>query len=147
MKKDGMRIISTVMGEPDSNTRNSEVSSMLDYAFAQVGLEKVLSTKSVVKKINVSKSKINEIKIVPIKDVNILYKKIDGKITPTYDIKLNDIEAPIKEGDIVGSLYVMNNNKIINEVKLTVLEDVEKCNLFELYLKYLKNIIGGDINF
>lgn len=142
-----MRIISTVMGEPDSNTRNSEVSSMLDYAFAQVGLEKVLSTKSVVKKINVSKSKINEIKIVPIKDVNILYKKIDGKITPTYDIKLNDIEAPIKEGDIVGSLYVMNNNKIINEVKLTVLEDVEKCNLFELYLKYLKNIIGGDINF
>ena len=43
MKKDGMRVIGTLMGEPDSNTRNSEMSSMLDYAFAQVGLKKVLS--------------------------------------------------------------------------------------------------------
>lgn len=147
MKKDGMRVIATVMGEPDSGTRNNEVSSMLDYAFAQVGIKKLLSKNSVVEKINLSKAKIDEVGIVPVKDVNILYKKIDGEITPTYEIKLNDFSAPIKVGDIVGKLYVMNNNDILNQVDLTVSEDVKKCNLFELYWKYLKNILGGNIKF
>lgn len=112
-----MRVIATVMGEPDSTKRNNEVSSMLDYAFAQVGLKKVLSKNSVVEKINLSKSKLDEIK------------------------------APLKKGDVVGTLYVMNNDEVINEVDLTVKEDVEKCNLIELYFKYLKNIISGNIKF
>lgn len=147
MKQNGMRVIATVMGEPDSSTRNSEVSSMLDYAFAQVGLKKVLSKKSVVEKITLSKAKIDEVEIVPVKDVNVLYKKVDGEITPTYEIKLDKIKEPIKKGDIVGKLYVMNNDDVINEVDLTVKEDVDKCNFFELYFKYLKNILGGNIKF
>ena len=147
MKQDGMRVIATVMGEPDSKTRNSDVSGMLDYAFSQVGLKKVLSKKSVIEKRELTKAKNDEIKIVPIKDVNILYKKVDGEFTPTYDVKLDEIKLPIKKGDIVGKLYIMNDKKIVNEVDLTVLEDAKKCNLFELYLKYLKNIFEGNIGF
>lgn len=147
MKKDGMRVIATVMGEPSSQIRNSEVSSMLDYAFAQVGLKRMLSKDSVVETINLPKAKIDEIKIVPSKDVNILYKKIDGEITPTYEIKVNELKLPIKKGDIVGKLYVKNDNNIINTIDLTVKEDVEKCNLFQLYLKNLKNIMSGNISF
>ena len=55
MKQTDMRVIATVMGEPDSTTRNNEVSSMLDYAFAQVGIKKVLSKNSIVEKISLSK--------------------------------------------------------------------------------------------
>ena len=135
------------MGEPDSNTRNSEVSGMLDYAFANLGLKKVLSKNSVVKKISLSKAKQDEIKIVPIEDVNVLYKKMDGEINPTYDVKINDIKVPIKNGDIVGKIYVRNNDEIINEVNLTVSENIDKTNLIELYIKNLKNIISGNIKF
>ena len=147
MKQNDMRVIATVMGEPDSQTRNGEVSSMLDYAFAQVGLKRVLSKKRVVDKITLTKSKLDEIEIVPMKDVNVLYKKVDGEITPTYEIELDEIKLPVKKGDVVGKLYVMNNDDIINEVELTVNKNVEKCNLFELYFKYLKNILGGNIKF
>ena len=147
MKQDGMRVIATVMGEPDSKTRNSEVSSMLDYAFATVGSKKVLSKNSVIKKVNVSKAKVDDVEIVPLNDVNILYKKSEGEFTPTYDIKIDKIKLPTKKGDIVGKLYVMNNGKIVNEVNLTVKEDIKKCNFFELYLKCLKSIFSGNINF
>lgn len=147
MKQNDMRIIATVMGEPDSNTRNSEVSSMLDYAFATVGLKRVLSTKSVVDKVSIFKSTKDEVNIVPVKDVNILYKKVEDEINPTYEIKLDEMKLPVKVGDVVGKLYVLNNKKIINEVDLTVEEDVKKCNFFELYFKYFKNIISGNIKF
>lgn len=147
MKKDGMRVIGTLMGEPDSNKRNSEMSSMLDYAFAQVGLKKVLSKNSVVEKITLPKAKVDKIEVVPVKDVNVLYKKIEGEITPTYDIKLKDVKLPIKKGDVVGTLYVQNNDDIINEIDLTVKKDIDKCNLLELYIKNLKNILVGNIKF
>ena len=147
MKQDGMRVIATVMGEPDSTTRNSEVSGMLDYAFATVGLKKFLSSNREQKKVELTKAKSDRIEIVPVRDINILYKKTGDEIKPSYDIKLNDIELPIKKGDIVGKIYVMNNGKIINEENLTVLNDVKKCNLFELYLKNLKNIISGNMSF
>ena len=146
MKKDGMRIITTVMGEPDSTTRNSEVSSMLDYAFAKMALKKVLSKNSVVQKVDLTKAK-QIIEIVPVKDVNVLYEKISGEITPTYKIKLKDIKLPVKNEDIVGELLLYNDSKLINRVNLTVKNDVEKCNLFQLYIKYLKNILKGDIKF
>ncbi len=146
MKKDGMRIITTVMGEPDSTTRNSEVSSMLDYAFAKMALKKVLSKNSVVQKVDLTKAK-QIIEIVPVKDVNVLYEKISGEITPTYKIKLKDIKLPVKNKDIVGELLLYNDSKLINRVNLTVKNDVEKCNLFQLYIKYLKNILKGDIKF
>ena len=121
----------------------------LQYFFNKVHNEiyVCITNKSVVKEITLSKSKNDKIEIVPTEDVNILYKKVDGEFTPTYDIKLNDIKAPIKNGDIVGKLYVMNNDKIVNEVNLTVKEDVKKCNLIELYGKYLKNIFVGNITF
>ena len=145
MKKDDMRVIATVMGEPSSQVRNNEISSMLDYSFAQMGVKKLLSKDSVVETINLPKAKVDTIKIVPVEDVNVLYKKINGEITPTYEIKLKDLKLPIKKGDVVGKLYVKNDKKVINEIDLTVYEDVKKCNIFELYFKHLKNILSGNI--
>lgn len=146
MKKDNMRIIATVMGEPSSTVRNSEVSSMLDYAFAQVGINRVLSNKSVVKKVNMTKAE-KTIEAVPKTDVNVLYKKVDGKITPTYKIKINNIKLPLNKGDVIGKIILYNDNTKINEVDLVSNKDVKKCNLIKLYLKNLKNILGGNITF
>ena len=146
MKNNNMRVIATVMGEPDSNTRNSEVSSLLDYAYSTVGMKTILKKDSIVDTIALPKAN-NKIEIVPISDVNVLYKKLDGDINPTYEVKLNDIKVPIKKGDIVGKLYVRNNGKLINTTNLTVKRNIEKCNILELYLKNLSDIIAGNINF
>lgn len=144
-KKDGMRVITVLMGEPDSNTRNSETSTMLDYAFAQYKVESLLTKNSVVTKAKVDKGKENNIKIVPKDDVVVLMKKTEkiGKIA--YDIDLNKIKAPVKKGNKVGNLNVKRNGKSIQKIDLTVKENVKKANLLELYLRYLREIIQGDI--
>ena len=38
-----MRVIAVVMGEPDSKTRNKEVTELLDYTYAQYDLNVVMS--------------------------------------------------------------------------------------------------------
>ena len=146
MKNNNMRVIATVMGEPDSSTRNSEVSSMLDYAYSQMGIKTVLKKNDIVETIDMPSAN-KRIEIVPVQDVNVLYKKLDGDINPTYEVKLNTIKLPIKNGDVVGTIDVYNNNKLVNTTNLTVKYDVGKCNILELYVKNLSDIVTGNISF
>ena len=146
MKNNNMRVIATVMGEPDSSTRNSEVASMLDYAYSQMGIKTVLKKDDIVETINIDTAN-KLIEIVPTQDVNVLYKKLDGDINPTYEVKLNTVKLPIKKGDVVGTIDVYNNNNLVNTTNLTVKYDVGKCNMLELYIKNLGDIISGNISF
>lgn len=139
-----MRIIATVMGEDSIDNRNSEVSTMLDYGFSQYKMTKYISKNKVLKEIKSDRIKDSTIKIVPSKDVNIL-TKYDGKIDADYKMKINNIKTNIKKGDKVGVLTVTNKGKIVSRVDLTVKDDVEKANLFELYLKYLSDIASGNM--
>lgn len=138
----GMRIIAVVMGEPDSDTRNKEVSSIFDYVYAQYGLNKVIDTNTVVKEVAVEKGKQEYVGVVPKEDVTDLYNKNDGIGEFTYDIKVDSIKAPISKGDVVGQLTLMENNNVIKTIDLTVNDNVEKTNIFELYLRYLKQVFN-----
>lgn len=144
MKKDNMRIIATVMGEPTANLRNSEVSSMLDYSFAQYKLDTLLNKDKVVKIIDLEKAT-KKIKIVPKEDVNVLNKKIDKKVNSTYEVDIDNISLPLTPGDVVGKINVYRNNELVNEIDLTVKDKVEKCNIIKLFLKYINQEINGDI--
>lgn len=144
MKKDNMRVVATVMGEDSIDNRNGEVSSMLDYGFSQYKMKKYISKDKVLKTITNDKTKDNKIEIVPSSDVSIL-TKYGEELNPSYDIKIDNLKTNVKKGEKVGSLTVKNNGKIVSKINLTVKEDVKKANLFELYLKYLKDILSGNM--
>lgn len=144
-KKNDMRVIAVVMGEPDSKTRNAEVTNMLDYIFAQYEIEKLLSQDSVIGKILVEKGKDQYVEIVPTEEITILHKKIDGKKNATYEVEVQDIKAPVKVGDIVGILKVKESETVTREVPVTVKKTIEKANILDLYFRYLKEILSGDI--
>ncbi len=144
-KKDGMRIIAVVMGEPDSKTRNKEVSEMLDYSFAQYKVEDLLKNKQSLGKYAITKAKQKYIEVVPKESATVLKKKSEKTGNATYEVKLNNLNAPIKKGDVVGKLNIKENGKHIRTIDLTIKEDVKKANVGELYLRYLKDILTGDI--
>ena len=144
-KKNDMRIITVVMGEPDSSTRNSEVTGMLDYAFSQYEIEKLLSKESIIGETLVEKGTNKYVKLVPTSDVTVLNKKINGKKNATYEVEVDNIIAPITKGSIVGKLHIKEDDNLTRTIDITVSEDVKKANLFELYLRYLKEILIGDV--
>ena len=144
MNKENMRVIATVMGEDTIDNRNSEVSSMLDYAYSQYKMKKYISKNKVLKTINNDKTKSKKIEITPMQDINILTKTTDD-IKPSYSIKINNIKTNIKKGDKVGYLTIKNNGKVINKVNLTVKQDIKKANIIELYFKYLGDIASGNM--
>lgn len=143
-KKNGMRVIAVVMGEPDSKLRNKEVSEMLDYAFAQYEIHNLLGDKKVVGKYEIDKAKKKYVDIIPNGEVTILKKKGEKLNNVKYDVILDKLKAPIKSGDSVGTLEIKENNKLLRSVDLTVKESIKKANLFELYIRYIKDIFVSD---
>ena len=142
-----MRLISVIMGEPDTKTRNSETTNLLDYGFNKYKAEKVLTKTNVIDKIKIEKAKNKEISIVPLKDYSVIRGKTEkiGKIT--YELKLNDIKLPTKKGKVVGKLIIKEDNKELSKVDVTVKDDIKRANIIELYGTYLKNILNGNIKF
>ncbi|MFA5409504.1 MAG: hypothetical protein WC343_12090, partial [Bacilli bacterium] len=81
--------------------------------------------------------------LVPKEDVNILYQKSAGKKNITYKLNVDKLKAPIKKGDVVGSIDIVENDKVIRQINVTISEDIKKANIIELYLRYLGDIIKG----
>ena len=133
--KNNMRLIAVVMKEPDTTTRNSEVTEMLDYGYAKYKLEKVVDKNDVLKEIKISKAKDETVKIVPVNDVNIIMNKSTKLGNITYDLNINKITVPTKKGTCVGKLSIKENNKIVDTINVTIKEDVTKVNIFKLYLR------------
>ena len=142
-KKGDMRLIAIVFGEPDSSMRNKEISSMLDYGYNVYDIEKLLSRDSDLGKVSISKGKKPYVNLVPLEDVNILYQKSAGKKNVTYKLEVEKLKAPLKHGDKVGYINIMENDKVIRVISLTIKEDIGKANIIELYFRNLKDIIKG----
>lgn len=146
-KRNGMRIIAVVMGEPESSVRSSEVSSMLDYAFAQYELESFLSTDSKLDTVYINKAHKEYFNVVPTEDVTILNKKLEDEKNATYELKMDSYKLPIKKGDRVGSLNVYVDGNLYRSIDVTFDDDVNKADLITLYGRYLKKVFTGDIVF
>lgn len=141
-----MRIIAVVMGEPDSKTRNKEVTELLDYAYAQYDLDTIISSKKIIGKKVVNKGKQKYAKLILKEDATSLIKKGEKSENISYEVNIDKLNAPIKVGDVVGELILKKDNKVIKNIDITVKENIEKANFIDLYLMYIKDIISGEIN-
>lgn len=146
-KKDNMRLIAVVMGEETSTKRNADVTELLNYGFNQYYAESVLSKNSVVGKVEVDKGKEKYVNVVPKKEIAIINKKTEKKKNISYELKLNNVSAPIKKGKVIGRIIIKDGNKELSRIDATIEKNVLKANILELYIRYLKDIIKGEINF
>ena len=143
--KNNMRLIAVVMGEETSQLRNSEVTSMMDYGYAQYSLEILLDTDSILGKVEVDKGKNRYVEVVPKENITFLNKKVANKKNATYKVKIKNVKAPVKVGDEVGTIYVYEEDDVIRKVPITVKDNVDKIGIVGLFLRNLSDIIAGDI--
>lgn len=146
-KKNNMRLIAVAMGEESATIRNSEITSMLNYGYAQYELETLLSKESSLGQVEIDKGEKKYIDVVPKEEISFLNKKIGDKTNATYKIKMDKVKAPISVGDEVGKIIVYDeSDSIIREVPITVKEDMNKANIVKLYFRYLGDIITGNFD-
>lgn len=147
MKKDGMRLITVVMKEENANKRSADTTKMLDYGFNVYMIQTILDEKTTIEKKKVELGKKLTIDIVPQENITILNKKSEEVKNITYKTNIDKIVAPLKKGDKVGTIDIMEGNKILSTIDATIKEDIDKANIITIYLRNLKEIVSGNLKF
>lgn len=142
-KKNNIRFLTVVMGVDTSEHRSADTTSMLNYAFANYKLNKIIDKNQDIKEVTVKKGKKDKIIAIAEEEVNDLVKGNEDK-KYSYNINMNEAIAPVTSGDILGTLEIVDNNgNVVKSINLISKENVDRHNIFSLYLEIFKKIVNG----
>lgn len=135
-EKDGVELIAVVMAAPDYKARFVQSNSLINYGFSNCKVYK--DNKKYQNKVNICGGEKDKVKVQndTFSYVDTKGGKIDG-IESKVTLKDN-INAPIRKGDIVGKIEYIMDKKKIGEVKIMAEETVDKADYGFTFLKLVK---------
>jgi D-alanyl-D-alanine carboxypeptidase (penicillin-binding protein 5/6) len=132
-KRDGLRVIAVVLGEPDTKTRNAEVSKLFDYAFSQYMSYPLIKTGDSLGNFKVSKGKTASIPLTAKHPYSILLKRGEASEGIRHELQLQPkLKAPIQIGQPIGKIVVYKGEQILKEFPLNSPVQVKKANWWVL---------------
>jgi len=146
-KKNDLRLISVVMGVETTDKRSSDTVKLLDYGFNTYKLKVIINKNEKLGTVRIENGKQLMASVVLLEDATELLKVTDSESDYTFNLKLNKkIKAPIKNGDIIGLVEIIDNEeRIVMERNVTIKEDIKKANLWDLFKKNLNEITSGKL--
>lgn len=136
-KRGDMRLISVVVGGPDSKTRFDENKKLFDYGFANYESKVFVKSGEAVGEAAVTGGKKDGVAAVAEKDLVVFGKK--GEISGEVRISCDKVKAPVRKGDAIGKAYVISDGETIAEINLLAAENVEKATLADIIFKIAEN--------
>ena len=137
-KRDGLELIAVIMGAESSNIRNACATKLLDYGFANYSIyQNTGADLGTIKVLGGTKDNV----AIKFDSYNSLENKgNENKIT--YETNINEnIEAPVKKGDVVGEIKYMLNGEIIGKSEIYCIENINKISFWEFFIRILENFI------
>ena len=141
-KKNGMRLITVVMNEDNTDNRTKDTIAMMDYGFNMYNLDKVIKKDEILGNVKINLGEREYENIISMDEITVLNNNQNNKRNVTYDVVTNEINAPVKNGDVVGRINIYEDGKYKYSVDVTVMNDVDKANIFMIFLRNLKDIIS-----
>jgi D-alanyl-D-alanine carboxypeptidase (penicillin-binding protein 5/6) len=132
-RRDNLRVIAVVMGEPNTKTRNAEVTRMFDYAFAQYTNVSIYKKGDTMGTLKIEKGVRAEIPLVASRSYSVLVKKGEAGKKLSHELVLNQVKAPVKQGDIVGKLVVYRDGQVLKEFPVESSVTVAKAGWWDLF--------------
>lgn len=144
-RKNSLRLVSVVMGVETSDKRSSDTVKLLDYGFNTYKLKIILTKEEKLGKVRIENGKQDYGTVVLVNDATELLKVTEEENEYTFNIKMDKkIKAPIKNGDVIGSVEIIDNEgNIILEKPVTIKENIKKANLWDLFKRNLNELTSG----
>lgn len=140
-QRNGMTLIAVVMGAPNSKTRFSCAQKLLDYGFAGYELVDLSSLSIETSPIPVLCGMEKSVGTNLSMQGSVLVPKGRGAdITTTVNIA-KDVSAPVEMGQIVGTVSVMLDGKLLGEYNITATNAVEKITFSKVFRMMVEQLL------
>lgn len=135
--KDDFRTIAVVLGTDQKDTRDKVMSDLIYYVSRYYDKVRVLDTNVAYDSLKINTAKQGYVDMYPDKNVELIVKSGE---TPAVKTKVNeDIKAPIKEGQVLGSANVTYDNKEY-DVSLISKSNIEEASLFSRIVRASQDV-------
>lgn len=143
-KRDGMRILSVVMGAETSDKRSEDTVSLLNYGFNTYQVQKILEAGSSMGEIHIPSSKKEKISVSLKEEITYLKKVNEEEKKFHTEVEYFDVKAPAKKGDVVGKVKVFDESgNVCYEGDLQLDEDAEKAGILDFFGRNFRFLTSG----
>ncbi|MBQ7467172.1 MAG: D-alanyl-D-alanine carboxypeptidase, partial [Clostridia bacterium] len=135
-----MRLIGVVIGAQTSKERFNQMSDLFNFGFDNFENKVIISSKSPLQNVEVIGSKTKNVDVYASEDF-VKFLKRGEEFDYSLKYEINSIKAPLQAGEIIGKLYVLDeNNIVISEHDLIVHDEITAITFGEIFHKIIENI-------
>ena len=127
-----MRLISVVMGSDTSENRSKSTVELMNYGFNNYKLNTIYNKNIKLGKVKVLNGKKDYVDLKLVSDVVDLTTILEES-KYDYKMNINEIEAPVNFGDVVGKLTLFKDGKKVDTFDITVKESIKKANILDYF--------------
>ena len=121
--KNGLTLISVVLGAKDQDTREAESKALLTYGFERCRLKKLVDSGAVIADVPAPDPLDREVRLVTAKSYT---RRLLGEDEVTGQVRLSrDLTLPVAAGEVLGKLEFFQGNTRLGSVPLIAAEAVE----------------------
>lgn len=132
-EREGMQLVGVVLNCPDMFP---SAKRLLDYGFETYQQETLVAADERIARVRVTGGKKNTLEVASKNDIIILVKNGDSTTVRTVVNLAGPVEAPVEKGDVLGTLEVWEDGRVLAETELVAAETVESS----AYLDYLERL-------
>lgn len=129
-KRRDMRLVAVVLGTKSANSRKSESRSLLNYGFRFFETIAYFSTMEELEKPRIWKGQQDYVSVGVRDEIVLTLQRGKKKSLSTVVEVDKDISAPVALGDKLGTVKLILDGEVVEEVPLVALEAVEPGNFF-----------------
>ncbi len=138
--RDGMELIAVIMKSDTSANRNSDASALLNYGFAKYALYTPEISQGALLPITVTLGKEKTVTPIVGKVPAVLVEKsVLSKVEMSVE-RVEELTAPVDEGQTVGKCVVSLEGKTLTEFPLLASSGIEKKTVGDIYLDFISLI-------
>ena len=125
------------MKAPSTKVRFAEAQKLLDYGFNKFSFKSFGNSGDVIQTVSVNKGVKYHVEAILENSAGTLIEKgKENQVTQTVEINDN-IEAPIKKGDVIGKVVFSLDDSELSSTNLVASCDVDKITLFSMSKKII----------
>jgi len=146
-KRGGMRLITVVAGSSSDKKRFDDTQRLLEYGFRFFSTQEVLKKDQVYKTVKVWGGQKSEAGLGVTANQILTLPRVDFKDLQINYIYKNNIQAPIKKGDVIGSIEIISKDSPVLVTDLVALDEVEAKGFFgrlwSKFILWIMSLFGG----
>ncbi|NRT88336.1 D-alanyl-D-alanine carboxypeptidase family protein [Clostridium beijerinckii] len=137
--RNGVRMLSVIMGAPTYKIRNRDAGVLLNYGFSKYEGKKLVSKDEEIDKVYMDEQTDKFFMAMAKDDLNVIIPKGDNKDLEKK-IVIDELKKEYKAGDIVGKCEVYLGSEKVGEIDIYCDRDVKKGNIIDNIKYNIKNL-------